>query len=521
MANEYQLTLNDYYMMIKRRAALIAIVFVAVSAITVVVAMALPPVYQSTGTILVESQQIPSDLVPQTITTFADERIQIIKQRVMTRENLFRIVEKYELFEDRGSTPMSELLDQMRDKIQLELISADTGRRNTTTIAFKLSFEHRSPGVAHGVANELVTLFLQENAKASTERATETTEFITREAEKLKTELESLEAQVAAYKQQHGSALPEHLDLRMSMLQRAEGDLRDVTREYKTTQEELRFLDVELAAAKSGVATTTADIVLSPAQELEQLKAQYVRLTGTYTKTHPDVRNAARKIAALEKTVASTPQEDTPVPTGGLEVARIQAKVDAANSRLASLDAQHKRLQGRIHQLEAQILQTPQVERGLITLMRDHENAQKKYEEVRAKQIDAQMAQSLQQDSKAERFALLEPPLRPDVPVSPDRPKILLLGLLLAAGGSGGLAFLLEMLNQRIRGAGALMQLMRQAPLVVIPYITTQDELAKKKSTYKKFALITAIAVLVFVALVHFLYQPLNILFLKLWARLG
>ena len=151
MANEYQLTLNDYFTILKSRAVLIATVLVAICVITVVVAVALPPVYQSTGTILVESQQIPADLVPSTITTFADERIQIIKQRVMTRENLFRIVEKYDLFKDRGSMPASALLDAMRDKITLELISADAGgkRRGTTTIAFKLSFEHRSPAVAH------------------------------------------------------------------------------------------------------------------------------------------------------------------------------------------------------------------------------------------------------------------------------------------------------------------------------------------------------------------------------------
>src|SRR5690606_32997295 len=118
-----------------------------------------------------------------------------------------------------------------------------------------------------------------------------------------------------------------------------------------------------------------------------------------------------------------------------------------ANARLVSLTGQQSSLQNRMRQLEAQILQTPQVERGLITLMRDHQNAQRKYEEVRAKQTDAQMAESLEQDRKAERFLLLEPPLRPDQPEKPDRPKLLLLGFALAFGGAGGLPFALEMLN--------------------------------------------------------------------------
>jgi succinoglycan biosynthesis transport protein ExoP len=63
-----------------------------------VVVIAIPPVYQSTGTILVESQTIPTDLIPSTAASLIDERIEIIRQRVMTRENLFKIIEKYQAF---------------------------------------------------------------------------------------------------------------------------------------------------------------------------------------------------------------------------------------------------------------------------------------------------------------------------------------------------------------------------------------------------------------------------------------
>jgi uncharacterized protein involved in exopolysaccharide biosynthesis len=62
--------------------------------------VAIPPVYQSTGTIMVESQTIPTDLIPTTAASLIDERIEVIRQRVMTRENLFKIIEKYKLFRD-------------------------------------------------------------------------------------------------------------------------------------------------------------------------------------------------------------------------------------------------------------------------------------------------------------------------------------------------------------------------------------------------------------------------------------
>jgi succinoglycan biosynthesis transport protein ExoP len=92
-------------------------------------------------------------------------------------------------------------------------------------------------------------------------------------------------------------------------------------------------------------------------------------------------------------------------------------------ARVESLAEQIKTLRGRMASYEQQILQTPQVERGLITLMRDHESAQKKYEEIRAKQMNAKINENLEGENKAERFTLLEPPALPDKPARPDRIK--------------------------------------------------------------------------------------------------
>ena len=91
MNSEYELTLNDYIAILKRRALLLCLSFALILGVSLLVAVAIPPVYQSTGTILVESQQISADLVAASNSTYADERIEIIRQRVMTREHLIRI----------------------------------------------------------------------------------------------------------------------------------------------------------------------------------------------------------------------------------------------------------------------------------------------------------------------------------------------------------------------------------------------------------------------------------------------
>lgn len=527
MSTEYQLTFNDYVSILRRRGLLMVATLVALLVVAIVVAVAIPPVYQSTGTILVESQTIPTDLIPSTAASLIDERIEVIRQRVMTRENLFKIIEKHKLFRDSSeSLTVSEKIDEMRKRIIIESIGANvksSRRRDQGTIAFRLTFEHRRPDIAQRVANELVTLFLDENVKSRTERATETTEFLTQEADKLKAELEKVETQLATYKQEHSKALPQHQQLHMEMLSRTETELKDVEREYKMAQEELRFLDLELSAAKAGI-TPKSGAAYAPQspQDIGSLKAEYQRLLTLYTEAHPDVRAVKRKIEALETAApAGAGADKSAAAPVSLEVAKVQTKIAATNARIESLAGQIKVLRGRMAGYEQQLLKIPQVERGLITLMRDHESAQKKYEEIHAKQMSAKIAENLEGENKAERFSLLEPPVLPDRPSKPDRVKILLMGVVGAFGGSGGLVFLLETINQRIRGQEALAIAIRQRPMLAIPYIVIEDEVLSRKRLLKRVAIAAAAVILVSIVLLHFLYMPLDILMMKVIVRFG
>ena len=53
-----------------------------------------PPVYRSTATILIKEQEIPQEFVRSTVTSFADERIQVISQQVMTRSTLLEFLKE-------------------------------------------------------------------------------------------------------------------------------------------------------------------------------------------------------------------------------------------------------------------------------------------------------------------------------------------------------------------------------------------------------------------------------------------
>ncbi|KJZ60651.1 GumC family protein [Pseudomonas fluorescens] len=517
MASEYEMSFNDYLAIIKHHALLLIVSFVVILGVCIAVAISLPPTYESSGTILVESQQISPDLVSANNNTFADERIEVIRQRVMTREHLEGIINKYNLFASQSrQLSVTEKIEEMRNAIVVSLVSAAVKGRGEVTIAFRLSFEHREPEIANKVAKELVTLFLDENIKQRTERASETTEFLTQEADKLRVELEALENRLADFKQAHSNALPEHQELRMNMLTRAETELKEVDRDYKTAREELRFNELELSAANAGLATKPGapGAAVDKPQDLASLKAEYTRLQSLYTQAHPDVRAVKRKIAALEAGKGADGAASV-----NLDVAKAQARISAAEARIKSLADQKQQILSKIAEYEAQILETPQVERGLVTVMRDHDNARKKYEEIRTKEMSAKISESLEQENKAERFVLLESPLMPEKPVRPNRKKVVAMGFLLAPVGAGALVMLLEMMSQRVRGAQALAAVLGRRVLVSIPYIHTKAELARRRK-WRTLLIVCGVATIaIFLVLLHFLYMPLDLLMFKALGR--
>lgn len=523
---EADLTIRDYLAILKRRYLYLIIPFVMVLSISVAVALFMPPVYQSTGTIMVESQQIPDNFVQSTVTSYADERIGVITQQVMIRENLLRIIDKFNLFgDDRRSIPASQLVEQMRSMIGVEIISADVrGQRNNgrTAIAFKISVEHEDPRLAFSVANEFVTLFLDENLRNRISRASETTEFLDNETLKLKNELEAIENQVADFKQQNSESLPEHLDLRINQRERAVRAAEDIDLNIKTLESQRALLEIDLSAVTYNSSDGLGSISANPEQELAKLEAQLLEKSTVYGNAHPDIVSLNRKISQLRETIASgggsSSSEEVIVDPVS---AKIQARINAIDETIATQRELKAEIERDIEALEQTIIQTPQVERGLRALTRGYENALEQYESIKAKLMDAQLSESLEEEKKAERFLVLEPPVLADEPIRPNRKKIFMLGVFLAVASGVGAIFLIEMIDGSVYGMARLTEAVQQSPLANIPYIETWEETAKTKNRVKVFVGFSAASMVCALVLVHFLYMPLDMFFFKVWTRIS
>jgi uncharacterized protein involved in exopolysaccharide biosynthesis len=302
----------------------------------------------------------------------------------------------------------------------------------------------------------------------------------------------------------------------MTMLSRAENDLREVERDFRSTKEEIRTLEVELAAARHGVGTEE-----NPSQSLPALKAELVRLSVAYKESHPDIKRLKRKIEAMEKAADTPASEAATTGIPSISVYRIQAKIDSDKARLISLSQQREMLQQKISENESAMIQTPKVGQGLDVLIRDRDSAQRKFDELRNKRMNAKIAQNLESESKSGRFSVLESPLLPEKPFKPNRLKILLIGFFLALTSSGGIMMLLESIDKRIRGSEALTHVLGNQPLVAIPYLAIHEDLERKKRLLRLLIIATVAVLFLAIAGLHFMYMPLDSLLIKMLSRLG
>lgn len=533
----------DYVLrMLKRRYPYMIGAFVVVLAVATAIVIWLPPIYRSEARILVESQQIPSEFVRSTVTALADERIQVIKQRITTRNTIVDLARKFELFADRrGDMSITELVDEVRKRIDISLYDIGTrrsnGSNNAFTIAFIVAFEYHKPAVAAKVANELVTLILNEDVKTRTSRASETTNFLEREADRLQRTLVSVEQQIARYKAENSGALPSQQTFHLAALQRAEQQKLTIERDINAANDEIRFQEFELSIRTNNPTFTSGQAGSTLAGEpplqlrLQVLNAQLAEKLVVYSDRHPDVKTLKGQIAAVEQQIADTPipepesdqkPEMSPDQLARLDIqSRIVAeKINAIKSRREVLIKQQDALTQQISDLQGLLNRIPEVENGLAVLERTQEATRKSLTEISDKLSDARLGERLESDQQAERLQVIEQPVTPQDPVKPNRKKLLALGFALALAAAGGAVLGLEALDRSVKGSSDLLSTVNKRPLVVLPYIATRREQRMRAMRIAGFAIILVVLIVAGLAGIHFLFMPLDILIPKVIERL-
>jgi len=496
---EKSFNIHDYTEIFLRRIWYIVIPFIVIMAAAALYAFSLPKMYRATTLVLVTPQKVPESFVRPTVTSRIEDRLQSIRQEIMSRTRLEQVISEFKLYTEQAK-PLSleENIEHMRKNILVEI----KGKEGYFTI----SYIGKDPKTVTMVTNKLASLFIEENLKLREQQAQGTSDFLSLELNATRAKLEEQERTVTLFKKQYMAELPEQRDANLKILEQLQLQSLKISDNVKAAQDrkliiqkQLSDMKVQMASAppsenskEERTATTIQSNLsqpLTPKEKVQSLQAQLnggrIRLNelkSRYTGRHPDIVRAEKYITDLEEkieeartyeanenmNVRETPISDSPLVAS---VQEMESQLVVTELEIRRLKEEDSTIKAKMAQVQARVENTPKREIAMSNLTRDYQNTKETYNSLLTKSQEAQQAENLERRQKGEQFKIVDPARIPEKPMQGMVLKILLFGLLLGMGFGLGMAFLREQMDQSFRDAEDLEATMEFKVLANIPKI--------------------------------------------------
>jgi uncharacterized protein involved in exopolysaccharide biosynthesis len=504
------------------------------------IALALPPIYTSLATIRIEDQEIPTRFVQPTITEYAEERIEKIKQQILTREKILEIIEEFNLYPNiREKKSRSELVKMMLKDIQLKTIAARWKQFSATaaaTVAFTLSFDSKDPVKAQKVADTLSNLYLEEDIKTRAKRVSGTTDFLKSDQRRLEIKILEQEKKISEFKRDHLRELPGDRGYNLQAITRLESELDKADIRMQLLQERRALLEAKLSLVEplTPILVDGKDLAINPGERLKRLRLELASMQAIYSEKHPNIKKKKKEIVKLEQQVQGSENAVEKIK----KLKRLEIELASATAKLGSKHPDVKTLKRKIAVFKKQInslvtenvkkaipeekpdnplyinLKTqietigmeikaleenkatsiskmeefqirmeniPNVEKEFSVLLRDYDNLKREHAGISGKLVNAELVQEMEGEEKGTRFSITSSAYLPEEPSKPNRLMIIVLSFLLAIGISSGFAVFRENFDDSIRTPNQLKELTNVPVFSAISYIETSEEKRQRR----------------------------------------
>ena len=375
-----------------------------------------------------------------------------------------------------------EVLDDIKSHVEIKVDGEH---------AFKVSYDSGDRHDAMNVTNKLIDEFVNHASEKQEQKTEEQAAVIENELDALNKRIEEQSKKLHDYKSQTVHVLPDHMLENMRVLDDLKEQLRD-TRE-KISMEESRRTTIERQLddleAKGVLEQPLIHEKTSDELKLEELRLQEKQLAIRYTDKMPELIQLRKQIADLERSTAAQPKagRNTPSPEW-LKFNELKAELEGINQKIPSYRRDIDSVLAQISTQSRRIEATPQVEKKIEDLKRELDVGNSQFHALLDKKQDADLAKGFAQTESGITFSVVEPATLPDAPFSPQRERIILMGLAAGLGLGLALAFLLE---QNDSTFGTVDDFQAFTTLPVIGVIPNVDPKGRKKGSNPPIVTVT------------------------------
>jgi len=402
------------------------------------------------------------------------------------------------------ATPAQQhsIIDGLRKRLQVE--NNGGGPRNQIADLYTIAYTDRDRRTAQRVVDQLLRLFVSSSLGDAQVDDEEAQKFLLREVAEYRKTLQVDETRLADFKRENAGLLPGATGDYFSRLQTDKDQLQKQQRDLHMAEQKLNTLRRHLSSEAAAPRGSNLDVggVTDTVSEIRAAKARLGELRRRFTDMHPDVIAAQRDLDELMKRqqdeIAARRQGDPgviPEPDLGTNPA-FQAQLSEAEAEVAAAKSLVEDQEAAIAELQKKINIAPQVEAEYAKLNRDYEDTSKLYHALVDRLNGAKLSQQAKEMGVV-RFKVVEPPTGSAAPVSPDRPRLVLMVLLGGLAAGLGAAYFMNQLRPIFTSARQVAESTQLAVLGVVSTIWMERHKARERRAVWTYSAVTAALVLV------------------------
>lgn len=468
----------DYLHIVHRRRWWLIVPVVASIIVGAVLVKVLPKEYRATATLAVAAPSVSPALVNQSAELGDQERLRALSQQLLGSPMLAKVIEAEHLGDARDEKAIARL----RNAITVTVPEPVTVTERRPLDSFLVAYKDSTPTRARDVANRVVSVFIDENARTRAAHAEGTSAFLAAQLKDSEARLHDLEARLRQAKESHMGRLPEQTAANLATLSGLRQQLEANAVSLRGEQDRLSMIEREVQQLRSsdGAAVVTTNgggvqTMQTPEARVADLQRQLNSARMVYTDQHPEVQQLQEELASARQAAAAARQR---LEAGGPDALRSDPALrqlatdrDMARLRVRDLQRADTELRREIAAYQARVESAPMVEQQLASMQRDYDLEKQQYSDLSSKLHSAGIAENVERNGNGEQFTLQYPATLPTAPSSPIAWRVMALALAFGIALGCAAAVLREYVDRTVHDIQDLRDELDYPILGQIPHI--------------------------------------------------
>ncbi len=445
---------KKYLQLVSKKKYLFVILALLIMTGVVITSYLLPERYEAKSTVFIEKSVISELVKGIAITPSFEDKLRVLAYSLKSRTLLLKVFDDLDLnVNKKNNGQLEKMVREFQTKTDIKLKDQEG--------LFTITFNNENPRLARDYVNTLVRRYIEENITSKREESYGATSFLAEQITTFKAKLEEAEARANSYKRDNGGVLAQSEVAVLAEMSHAQQNIDELAIKRRQLESMLNL------AKKNDPLKTKLALLQKRQQELDRV----------YTDNHPEVVEVNNEIAAIKQQLQSGSKRAEYVDIPSLEMDKISMELNS----LRDAENNQRRL---IASKQAMLRSIPAAKTGLDELEREKNSQQHLYEQLVARYGQSEVSKQMEVQDKATTFRIVDPAILPTKPFSPQRVKIILLGIIGGLAASFAFLVLLDHLDKSVRNIESLKSLGVQI-LAVVPTIENPIELqALRKRDY-------------------------------------